>query len=111
MSVERSGPAGGPLRRRSAIGYVRVASVPQAHPRSALEAQIARVQGIAKDEGIELIEIAEDNGESAFDMTRPGLLRVLAAAAEGGIGVVIVEDLARLARDPDCLRYMAWKRS
>ena len=67
---------------------------------------MARVQSIAKAGGIELIEIAEDNGESALDMRRPGLSRVLAAAAERRIGVVVVEDLARLARDPDDLQYI-----
>ena len=91
-------------RGRRAIGYVRVASVSQADPRSALEAQAAHVQAIAKAEGVELIGIVEDSGQSALDMSRQGLEKVLGAASEHGIEVLIVADVARLARDPEDLR-------
>jgi DNA invertase Pin-like site-specific DNA recombinase len=37
-------------------------------------------------------------------MNRPGVLKVLAAAAEGRIDLVIVEGLYLLARDPKDLR-------
>ena len=91
-------------RRHLAIGYVRGASVSQACPRSALDAQIAQVQAIAEAVDVELIGIVEDSGESALNMSRTGLLKVLAAADEGHIDVVIVEDLFRIARDPEDLR-------
>jgi DNA invertase Pin-like site-specific DNA recombinase len=70
---------------------------------AALDAQAARVKAIAKAEGVELIRIFGDGGQPALDMSRHGLEEVL-AAAERRIGAVIVEDLARLARDPDDLR-------
>jgi DNA invertase Pin-like site-specific DNA recombinase len=92
--------SGATATRRLAIGYVRVASVSQASPRSALDAQIAQVRAIAEAAGIELGEIVEDLGASAHNLKRPGLLKVLTAAAEGHIDVVIVGDLDRLARDP-----------
>ena len=44
------------------------------------------------------------SGGSALNLNRPGVLKVLAAAAEGRIDLVIVEDLYRLARDPKDLR-------
>ena len=91
-------------RGRRAIGYVRVASISQADPRSALDAQAARIKAFATAEGLELIGIIEDNGKSALDMTREGLTEILAAAAERRVDVVIVQDWARLARDPDDLQ-------
>ena len=90
--------------RRRGIGYIRVASIPQAAPRPAVDAQIARVQAIADAGAVELSGIVDDSGTSGLDMSRPGLLRVLAAVAEGRIDVVIVEDLIRLARDPEDLQ-------
>lgn len=90
--------------RKLAIGYVRVASVSQASPRSALDAQIAQVRALAEGAGKELGEIVADSGESALNLERPGLLKVLAAVAEGRIDTVIVGDLDRLARDPEDLR-------
>ena len=89
---------------RRAIGYVRVASISQADPRSALEAQAARIKAFATAEGLELIGIVEDSGKSALDMTREGLNEILADAAERRFDVVIVQDCARLARDPDDLQ-------
>ncbi|MGC9999902.1 MAG: recombinase family protein [Bryobacteraceae bacterium] len=98
--------SGAMARRQLAIGYVRVASVSQVCPRFALDGQIAQVQAIAEAVDVELIGIIEDSGESALNMNRTGLLKVLAAANEGHIDVVIVEDLFRLARDPEDLRHI-----
>jgi hypothetical protein len=44
------------------------------------------------------------NGRSALDMSRDGPKEILAAAAERQIDLVIIEDWARLARDPDDLQ-------
>jgi DNA invertase Pin-like site-specific DNA recombinase len=98
--------SGATPRRRRAVGYVRVASLSQADPRSALDGQAARVQAIARDRGLELIGIVEDGGKSAFDMSREGLNAILAAAAARRFDVVIVRDWARLARDPDDLQHI-----
>ena len=93
-----SAEAGG----RRAIGYVRVAS--HSDPRSALETQAARIKAFATAERLELIGIVEDGGKSALDMSREGLNEVLAAAAGRRVDVVIVQDWARLARNPDDLQ-------
>ena len=95
-----SAKAGG----RRAIGYVRVAAISQADPRSAMEAQAARIRALATAEGLDLIGIVEDSGKSAHDMTREGLNEIRAAATERRVDVLIVQDWARLARDPDDLQ-------
>ena len=69
-----------------------------------MEAQAARIKASATAEGLELIGIVEDSGKSALDMTREGLNEILAAAAERRVDLVIVQDWARLARDPDDLQ-------
>jgi len=85
-------------RRRTAAGYVRAACVTQQAPRSALDAQIAKIREAAIAEGLELAQIFEDPGESAHDLKRPGLTRLFLALDVSPIGVVIVADLSRLVR-------------
>ena len=94
--------ATGPL----AVGYVRVAAVPQANPRSGLDAQIGTVRAVANAGRIELVHVFEDLGESADNLKRPGLLALLAAVAAGYANLIIVPDLTRLARDPGDLRRL-----
>ncbi|HEU0141474.1 MAG TPA: recombinase family protein, partial [Bryobacteraceae bacterium] len=48
--------------------------------------------------------IVDDSGKSALDMSRQGLRDILAAATERRMEVLIVEDCARLARDPEDLQ-------
>ena len=69
-----------------------------------MEAQAARIGALATAEGLDLFGIVEDSGKSALDMTREGLNEILTAAAERRVDVVIVQDCARLARDPDDLQ-------
>ena len=95
-------PATGPL----AVGYVRVAAVSQADPRSGLDAQIATIRAVAKADRIELARVFEDAGESAHNAGRPGLLAVLAAVNAGRADVIIVPDLTRLARDAGVLHRL-----
>jgi hypothetical protein len=59
-----------------AAGYVRVAAVTQADPQRSLRAQRAQVRVKAKAEGLRLVGISEDAGESAHDLKRPGLVRL-----------------------------------
>jgi DNA invertase Pin-like site-specific DNA recombinase len=81
------------------IGYVRIAAMPQEAPRAGLDAQIAKILRRAKAEGIDLISVIEDSGESAHNLKRPGLTQLLRFLDTGSINVVIVADLSRLARD------------
>jgi DNA invertase Pin-like site-specific DNA recombinase len=89
-------------RFQSSSGWLGLVS--QTCPRSALDAQIAKVRTLAEAAGKELKEIVEDSGESALKLERPALLKVLAAVAESRVDSVIVGDLDRLARDPEDLR-------
>ena len=86
-----------------ALGYVRVAAVPQLNPRSALDAQIGAVQALANANRIALGRVFEDLGESAHNLKRPGLLALLATVEAGQVNAIIVPDLARLARRADDL--------
>jgi site-specific DNA recombinase len=89
-----------------AVGYVRVAAVPQSDPRSGLDTQAASIRAFAAAVGIEMVRIFEDAGESAHNTWRPGLLALLAAVDSGHVTVIIVPDLTRLARDAGDLLHL-----
>jgi predicted site-specific integrase-resolvase len=92
---------------RLALGYVRVVACPQIDPRRGLDTQIATIRAVAERDQIEIIQVFEDLGESAHNLKRPGLLALLAAVDAASANVIIVPDLARLARDnADLLRLM-----
>ena len=88
-----------PMIGALAVGYIRAAAVPQADPRSGLDAQAATIRAFAAANGIELVRVIEDAGESVHNMRRPGLLALLASVEAFGATVIIVPDLTRLARD------------
>ncbi|MGA2580045.1 MAG: recombinase family protein [Bryobacteraceae bacterium] len=90
-----------------AVGYVRVAAVSQSDPRFGVNAQGATIRAFAKAEGIELIRVFEDAGESAHNTRRPGLLALIATIETGQANVIIISDLTRLARDTCDLRHLA----
>ena len=87
--------------RKVAIGYVRVAAEGQSG--SCLAAQTAQVRAAANAEGIELVGVVADSGQSAHNLKRPGLLKILAAVEADEVNTVIVPNLSRLARDTHCL--------
>jgi site-specific DNA recombinase len=91
-------------QRKLAIGYVRVAAELQSG--SCLDDQTAQIRAMADAEGIELVGVAADSGESAHNLNRPGLLTLLAAVAAGEVNTVIIRDLSRLARNPQDLRRL-----
>jgi DNA invertase Pin-like site-specific DNA recombinase len=57
------------------------------------------MRAVAEANGIELVRVFEDAGESAHNTRRPGLLALLAAVDAGRAPVIIVPDLTRLARE------------
>jgi DNA invertase Pin-like site-specific DNA recombinase len=83
----------------AAVGYVRIAAVPQRDPRSGVDAQIAKIRAVAEADRIDVVQLFEDAGESAHNGRRPGLMELLAAVDSRLVNVVIVSDLTRLARD------------
>jgi site-specific DNA recombinase len=80
------------------IGYVRVSTDRQADHGVSLEAQEAKVRAMAIVRGCELAEVIVDGGESAKDLKRPGVERLIAAVNTGNVDTVIVAKLDRLTR-------------
>jgi site-specific DNA recombinase len=80
------------------VGYVRVSTDRQADQGVSLEAQEAKIRAMATVRGAELGEVIVDGGESAKDLNRPGVQRLLALVAAGRIDAVIVAKLDRLTR-------------
>ncbi|MGH7969604.1 MAG: recombinase family protein, partial [Limisphaerales bacterium] len=80
------------------VGYVRVSTDRQADQGVSLEAQEAKIRAMATVRGCELEEVIVDGGESAKDLKRPGVERLLALVEAGKVGAVIVAKLDRLTR-------------
>jgi site-specific DNA recombinase len=60
------------------VGYVRVSTDRQADLGVSLEAQEAKIRAMATVRGCELDEVIVDGGESAKDLRRPGVERLIA---------------------------------
>lgn len=80
------------------VGYVRVSTDHQAELGVSLEAQEAKIRAMATVRGCEPDEVILDGGESAKDLHRPGVQRVLALVNGGKVDAVIVAKLDRLTR-------------
>jgi DNA invertase Pin-like site-specific DNA recombinase len=81
-----------------AIGYVRVSTDKQADRGVSLEAQVEKIRAMATVHGVELLDVIVDAGESAKDLDRPGMARVLEMVRTRAVGMVIVAKLDRLTR-------------
>src|SRR5262249_28195657 len=57
-----------------AIGYARVSTDKQADHGVSLEAQEAKIRGMATVQGAEIVDLIVDGGESAKNLKRPGTL-------------------------------------
>ena len=93
-------------RRQRVVGYVRVAAESPTNSRSSLDTQAARIRTLAEAEGLELVAVIADSGESAHNLSRSGLQRLLAAVNAGQVQAVIVPDLYRVARNTGDLRVL-----
>lgn len=81
-----------------AVGYVRVSTERQADQGVSLDAQDAKVRAMATVQGVTLVDVIVDGGESAKSLNRPGLQRLLALVNGGKVQTVIVAKLDRLTR-------------
>lgn len=81
-----------------AIGYVRVSTDKQADRGVSLEAQIEKIRAMATVHDVELVDVIVDAGESAADLDRPGMARVLELVRTRAVDMVIVAKLDRLTR-------------
>ena len=82
----------------SAIGYVRVSTDKQADHGVSLEAQAERIRAMAVVQGVELVDVIVDAGESAKSLLRPGMERLLALVDTSAVQTVIIAKLDRLTR-------------
>ena len=87
-------------------GYVRVSTDRQADLGVSLEAQEAKIRAMATVRGVELEEVIVDGGESAKDLNRPGVQRLLELVENEKIDAVIVAKLDRLTRSVKDLSQM-----
>jgi site-specific DNA recombinase len=79
-----------------AIGYVRVSTDRQAE--QGVEAQESKIRAMATVQGAELLEVIVDGRESAKNLNRPGLQRLLTLVNGGKVNAVIIAKLDRLTR-------------
>jgi DNA invertase Pin-like site-specific DNA recombinase len=86
------------LSSMRAIGYVRVSTDKQADHGVSLEAQEAKIRAMATVQGAEIVELIVDGGESAKNLKRPGMERLLTLVDERKVDTVIIAKLDRLTR-------------
>ena len=81
-----------------AIGYVRVSTDRQAGQGVSLEAQESKIRANSTVQGGVLFNVIIDGRESAKNLNRPGLQRLLALVESGKIEAVIIAKLDRFTR-------------
>ena len=81
-----------------AIGYIRVSTDKQADKGCSLEAQSEKIRAMAVVQGTEVADLIVDAGESAKNLKRPGMERMLQLVQAGEVDKVIVAKLNRLTR-------------
>src|SRR2546429_8460258 len=86
------------LSTMRAIGYVRVSTDKQADHGVSLEAQEAKIRAMAVVQGAEIVELIVDGGESAKNLDRPGMEKLLALVEERKVDTVIIAKLDPLTR-------------
>src|ERR1700738_477499 len=79
------------------IGYARVSTDKQAETGVSLDAQIGKIRAMAVLQGAELLDIIVE-GESAKNLNRPGMARLLALVDKREVDAVIVAKLDLLTR-------------
>ncbi|MCX6624935.1 MAG: recombinase family protein [Acidobacteria bacterium] len=80
------------------IGYIRVSTDKQADSGVSLDVQCEKVRAMAVVQGVELVEVIVDAGESAKNLDRPGMVRLMALVESRSIATVIIAKLDRLTR-------------
>lgn len=80
------------------IGYIRVSTEEQASGGLSLATQRAKLEAYCKLYDLELVAVIVDAGQSAKNMKRPGLQRVLTALSKGTAEGLVVVKLDRLSR-------------
>ncbi len=80
------------------IGYARVSTTGQADNGASLPVQLEKIRTYADFKDWELVAVETDGGQSAKELNRPALGRVLEMVEAGEVEAVIVYKLDRLTR-------------
>lgn len=86
------------MERISAL-YIRVSTDEQAREGQSIDTQIDKLTAYAKFQGWQNIELMVDDGESAKDMNRPAMKRLLKLIKAGKVAVVATMAVDRLSRN------------
>lgn len=92
-----------------AILYCRVSTSEQVEHGFSIRQQAAKLRDYCAERGIEVAEEVEDAGVSGTVLERPGLQRVIEAAADGGVDLMLAQDLDRVSREPWHFGYLKAK--
>lgn len=92
---EEEGKGGSSL---DVVGYVRVSGDEQAKKGISLDTQREKLELYARFKGLNLVRIVADEGWSAKDLKRPGVVELLRMMDEKEIGGVLIYKLDRLTR-------------
>lgn len=80
-----------------AYGYARISRDEDGNKES-ITSQMDTIKDFAKDQGIELINIIEDNDISGYSYNRPGIIKIIELVDSGELDVLVVKDLSRIGR-------------
>ncbi len=91
-------------RTSAVLGYIRVSSDEQVREGVSLEVQEQRIRSYCLARGWDLVSVVRDEGQSAKDLRRPGLQKILSALPKksrgwDGLVVVKLDRLTRSVRD------------
>ncbi|HBP66421.1 MAG TPA: recombinase, partial [Desulfosporosinus sp.] len=84
-------------REMGAYGYVRI-SRDEDGSNESISNQKDTIKDFANDQGIELIDIIEDNDISGYSYNRPGIINIIELVDRGELDVLVVKDLSRIGR-------------
>ncbi len=85
--------------KQRAVGYIRVSTAAQANEGVSLEAQETRIRAYCELQGMELIEVIVDAGESGKSLNRPGVQLLLEKVNCKQVDAVVIHKLDRLFRN------------
>jgi Site-specific recombinases, DNA invertase Pin homologs len=80
-----------------AYGYVRI-SRDEDGSKESITSQKDVIMDFAKEQGIELIDVIEDNDISGYSYNRPGINRIVELIDNGELDVLVAKDLSRIGR-------------
>ena len=89
-----------------AIGYARASTEDQAQAGVSLDLQEEKIRAYCVAKDWELISLIRDEGQSAKDLKRPGMQRILEGCRKKEFDVVVILKLDRLTRSVKDLGFL-----